>query len=151
AGKVLGLTPDVTAALSKTVWGMGTEAWSDDKIRQAGLDPANPAIRQAVELAAELLGFPRHLSQHVGGFVLTRGRLDENVPIGNGAMDDRTFIQWDKDDHDTPGMMKADVLALGMLTCIRKAFDLIAQHGGEKLDLADVMLTENEDREVYDM
>ena len=88
----------------------------DDHIRQAGLDPANPAIRQAVHLADELIGFPRHLSQHVGGFVLTREPLDETVPIGNAAMKDRTFIEWDKDDIDTLGLMKVDVLALGMLS-----------------------------------
>jgi error-prone DNA polymerase len=100
-GKVLGLTEDVTAALAKTVWGHGGhggDGLPDDHIRQAGLDPANPGIRQAVALAGELIGFPRHLSQHVGGFVLTRGPLNELVPIGNAAMDERTFIEWDKDD-----------------------------------------------------
>ena len=97
----------------------------DDHIRQAGLDPANPAIRQAVALADELIGFPRHLSQHVGGFVLTRERLDETVPIGNAAMDERTFIEWDKDDIDTLGLMKVDVLALGMLSCLRRGLDLL--------------------------
>src|SRR4029077_11406623 len=88
-GKVLGLTPDVTNALAKTVWGSNNEGIAQDHIRQIGLDPGNPAIRQAVELAGELIGFPRHLSQHVGGFVLTRKRLDETVPIGNAAMADR--------------------------------------------------------------
>ena len=92
----------------------------DNHIREAGLDPANPAIRQAIVLARELLGFPRHLSQHVGGFVLTRKRLDETVPIGDAAMDEHTFIEWDKDDMDTLGLMKVDVLALGMLSCIRR-------------------------------
>ena len=122
-GKVLGLTEDVTSALAKTVWGYG-DGLPDDHIRQAGLDPANPAIRQAVALADDLIGFPRHLSQHVGGFVLTRGPLDETVPIGNAAMDDRTFIEWDKDDIDTLGLMKVDVLALGMLSCLRRGLDL---------------------------
>ena len=98
------------------------------QVRQAGLDPPNPLLELAVELATELIGFPRHLSQHVGGFVLTRGPLDEVVPIGNAAMDDRTFIEWDKDDVDALGMLKVDVLALGMLTCIRKGFDLIEPH-----------------------
>ena len=83
-------------------------------------------------LANELIGFPRHLSQHVGGFVLTRERLDETVPIGNAAMEDRTFIEWDKDDIDTLGLMKVDVLALGMLTCIRRGFDLLQAHYGHK-------------------
>ena len=118
-GKALGLTPDVTAALAKTVWGYG-DGLPDDHIRQAGLDPANPAIRQAAALANQIIGFPRHLSQHVGGFVLTRERLDETVPIGNAAMDERTFIEWDKDDIDTLGLMKVDVLALGMLSCLRR-------------------------------
>ena len=84
------------------------------------------------ELATELIEFPRHLSQHVGGYVLTQDRLDTYVPIGNAAMDDRTFIEWDKDDVDALSMMKVDVLALGMLTCIRKCFDLIADHKGER-------------------
>ena len=88
------------------------------------------------ELATELIEFPRHLSQHVGGYVLTQDRLDTYVPIGNAAMDDRTFIEWDKDDVDALQMMKVDVLALGMLTCIRKCFDLIADHKGERYELA---------------
>ncbi len=134
-GKVLGLTEDVTAALAKTVWGYG-DGLPDDHIRQAGLDPANPAIRQAVALADELIGFPRHLSQHVGGFVLTRGPLDETVPIGNAAMDERTFIEWDKDDIDTLGLMKVDVLALGMLSCLRRGLDLLKEHYGKDYSLA---------------
>src|ERR1700733_3438192 len=109
-GKAMGLTPDVTAALAKTVWGTSDDGLPDQHIREAGLDPANPALAQAVALARDLLGFPRHLSQHVGGFVLTRARLDETVPIGNAAMDERTFIEWDKDDIDTLGLMKVDVL-----------------------------------------
>ncbi len=152
-GKALGLTEDVTAALARTVWGGEEDDVPDRHVRQAGLDPDNPVIRRAVALAEELMGFPRHLSQHVGGFVLTRDRLDEMVPVGNAAMDDRTFIEWDKDDIDALRMMKVDVLALGMLTCIRKAFDLIARHGGPRLTLADVMLTEDEPsgRAVYAM
>ena len=126
-GKALGLTPDVTAAIAKSVWGYGEEL-SDDHSRQAGLDPDNPAIRQAVTIADELIGFPRHLSQHVGGFMLTRERLDETVPIGNAAMDERTFIEWDKDDIDTLGLMKVDVLALGMLSCLRRGFDFLKIH-----------------------
>src|SRR6201999_3722403 len=110
----------------------------EDHIRQAGFDPDNPAIQQAVALADELMGFPRHLSQHVGGFVLTRGPLVEVVPVGNAAMDDRTFIEWDKDDIAALGLLKVDVLALGMLTCIRRAFDLIELHEGKSMTLANV-------------
>ena len=134
-GKALGLTEDITAALAKTVWGYG-DGLPDDHIRQAGLDPANPAIRQAVTLANDLIGFPRHLSQHVGGFVLTREPLDETVPIGNAAMDKRTFIEWDKDDIDTLGLMKVDVLALGMLSCLRRGLDLLKTHYGKEFSLA---------------
>jgi error-prone DNA polymerase len=146
-GKVLGLTEDVTAALAKTVWGYG-DGLPDDHIRQAGLDPDNPAIRQAVDLADELIGFPRHLSQHVGGFVLTRARLDETVPIGNAAMDERTFIEWDKDDIDTLGLMKVDVLALGMLSCLRRGLDLLQAHYGKDYSLATLPA---DDAAVYDM
>jgi len=147
-GKVLGLTEDVTAALAKTVWGYGDGLPPDDHIRQAGLDPSNPAIRQAVSLANDLIGFPRHLSQHVGGFVLTRQRLDETVPIGNAAMDDRTFIEWDKDDIDTLGLMKVDVLALGMLSCLRRGLELLQAHYGKDYSLATLPA---DDAAVYDM
>jgi len=119
------------------------------QVRQAGLDPKNPMIDLAVELASELIEFPRHLSQHVGGYVLTQDRLDTYVPIGNAAMDDRTFVEWDKDDVDALRMMKVDVLALGMLTCIRKCFDLIADHKGERYELADIK--SKDDDEVYQM
>src|SRR5690242_17119828 len=118
------------------------------QVRQAGLDPENAMIGLAVELASELIEFPRHLSQHVGGYVLTQDRLDTYVPIGNAAMDYRTFIEWDKDDVDEVRMMKVDVLALGMLTCIRKCFDLIAQHKNEHWELATIP---PDDKDVYDM
>jgi error-prone DNA polymerase len=147
-GKVMGLTEDVTSRLAGLVWGSWGGALPDSQIRQAGFDPGNRDIRRALDLASRLLGFPRHLSQHVGGFVLARGRLDELVPIGNAAMDERTFIEWDKDDIDALKLMKVDVLALGMLTCIRKAFDLIHETGGPKLSLQDVP---KEDPAVYDM
>ncbi len=146
-GKVMGLTEDVTAALAKTVWGY-SDGLPDEHVRQAGLDPTNPAIRQAVHLADELIGFPRHLSQHVGGFVLTREPLDETVPIGNAAMDDRTFIEWDKDDIDTLGLMKVDVLALGMLSCLRRGLDLLQQHYGKSYSLATLP---QDDPAVYEM
>jgi len=148
-GKVLGLTPDITSALAKTVWGSHGDGIIDDQIRQAGLDPANPAIRQAVDLAGQITGFPRHLSQHVGGFVLTRHRLDETVPIGNAAMDDRTFIEWDKDDIDTLGLMKVDVLALGMLSCIKRALVLLKAH--YKHDYRTMAQLPQEDPQVYEM
>ncbi len=147
-GKVMGLTPDVTAALAKTVWGISSEGVVDEHVRQTGLDPANPKIKQAVERANELIGFPRHLSQHVGGFVLTRERLDETVPIGNAAMDDRTFIEWDKDDIDTIGLMKVDVLALGMLSCLRRGLDLLKSHYGKEYSLATVP---QKDKPAYEM
>ena len=147
-GKALGLTEDVTAALADTVWGSWGKGLNDMQVRQAGLDPHNPMINLAVELATELIEFPRHLSQHVGGYVLTQDRLDTYVPIGNAAMDDRTFIEWDKDDVDALNMMKVDVLALGMLTCIRKCFDLIDQHKGKRWVLASVP---QDDPKVYDM
>ncbi len=147
-GKALGLTEDVTAALANTVWGSWGSEITDTHIAEAGLDPANHMIHQAVRIALQIQGFPRHLSQHVGGFVLTRGRLDETVPIGNAAMAERTFIEWDKDDISALGLMKVDILALGMLTCIRKALDLIAQHGGQQYDLATIP---REDPTVYAM
>ncbi len=123
-GQVMGLTPDVTSALAKTIWGYGSHM-PDQYVREAGFDPDNEKIRQAVGLANELIGFPRHLSQHVGGFVLTQKPLCETVPIGNAAMDERTFIEWDKDDIDALGLMKVDVLALGMLSCLRKALEML--------------------------
>ena len=147
-GKALGLTEDVTAALADTVWGSWGKGLNEMQVRQAGLDPKNPMVGLAVELATELIEFPRHLSQHVGGYVLTQDRLDTYVPIGNAAMDDRTFIEWDKDDVDALNMMKVDVLALGMLTCIRKCFDLIAQHKGKQYELATIP---QDEKPVYDM
>lgn len=148
-GKALGLTEDVTAALADTVWGSWGKGLNEMQVRQAGLDPANAMVELAVELATELIEFPRHLSQHVGGYVLTQDRLDTYVPIGNAAMDDRTFIEWDKDDVDALKMMKVDVLALGMLTCIRKCFDLIADHKGMRYGLADIKAVDND--EVFQM
>ncbi|ABD87292.1 error-prone DNA polymerase [Rhodopseudomonas palustris] len=147
-GKVLGLTEDVTSALADTVWGSWGRGLNEMQVTQAGLDPRNPLIARAIDLASELIGFPRHLSQHVGGYVLTEDRLDSYVPIGNAAMDDRTFVEWDKNDVDTLKMMKVDVLALGMLTCIRKCFDLIDAHKGERWALATVP---REVPAVYDM
>ncbi|HUB95378.1 MAG TPA: error-prone DNA polymerase [Stellaceae bacterium] len=150
-GKALGLSQDVTSALAGTVWGWGSRSVGIEErhAREHGIDPADPTVRRALALAHELLGFPRHLSQHVGGFVITRSLLEELVPIENAAMEDRTVIEWDKDDLDALGMLKIDVLALGMLSCIRRAFDLIARHkGGEHLTLASVPA---EDPAAYEM
>jgi error-prone DNA polymerase len=147
-GKALGLSGDVVAALAGIVWGWSSEAIADKRVREAGLDPADRTLRQALDLAGELIGFPRHLSQHVGGFVITRGPLSELVPIENAAMDDRTLIEWDKDDLDALGILKIDILALGMLTCIRRAFALIERHYGRSYDLATIP---PERPEVYEM
>ena len=142
-GKALGLSEDITAAMAGTVWGSWGDGLPDAHLRQAGLDPDNPQIRRATHLATQLLGFPRHLSQHVGGFILTQRRLDETVPIGNGAMKDRTFIEWDKDDIDALGLMKVDILALGMLSAIKKSLDMIGV-----ADMADIP---EDDAGVYEM
>ncbi len=137
-GKALGLTEDVTARLSSTIWGQWGRDVPEARLTEVGFDPANPEMARLKVLVDRLLEFPRHLSQHVGGFVLTHGRLDELVPIHNGAMADRTFIEWDKDDIEALGLMKVDVLALGMLTCIRKSFDLIRACGLGDYDLASI-------------
>ena len=152
-GKALGLTEDVTAALAGTVWGSWGEGLADDHVKRTGLDGEAPRLKLALELTQQLIGFPRHLSQHVGGFVLTQEPLVETVPVGNAAMPDRTFIEWDKDDIDALKIMKVDVLALGMLTAISKGFALIHQHyggdwNGEALTLASLP---KEDPRVYDM
>jgi error-prone DNA polymerase len=147
-GKALGLSVDVVAALSGIVWGWSNDPIADQRVREAGLDPTDRTLRLALDLAAQLVGFPRHLSQHVGGFVITRGPLSELVPIENAAMEDRTVIEWDKDDLDRLGILKIDVLALGMLTCIRKAFALIEQHYGRRFELATIPA---EEPAVYEM
>src|SRR6476620_9158340 len=147
-GKALGLSEDTVAALATTIWGLSNSALPEEYVRQAGLDPSDPLLARCLELTQEVLGFPRHLSQHVGGFVLTRGPLSEVVPIGNAAMKDRTFIEWDKDDLDALGLLKVDVLGLGMLTCIRKGFALIKEHYGRELSRGTVP---SDDPQVYDM
>ncbi|MEQ8824838.1 MAG: error-prone DNA polymerase [Filomicrobium sp.] len=135
-GKAMGLSEDVTSALTGTVWGTSSQAIADKRVREAGFDVNDAHLRQTLKLASELIGFPRHLSQHVGGFVLTHDPLCEVIPIGNAAMEDRTFVEWDKDDLDALGILKIDVLALGMLTCIRKCLDLLSCHYGEDRDMA---------------
>ena len=150
-GKVLGFSEDVTSRIRSTVWGSYAAKMEEERFHETGFDLADPAMQRMKWLVEQLLEapFPRHLSQHVGGFVLTQDRLDETVPIHHGAMVDRSFIEWDKDDIDALGLMKVDVLALGMLTCIRKAFDLMRQHdlGEHSLDVD----LQSDDEAVYDM
>ena len=122
-GRAMGLTEDTVSALSSQLWGFfSTKGIEAERMAEIGLDYRDKRLRQTIELVYEIQGFPRHLSQHVGGFIMTEGRLDELVPIENATMEDRTVICWDKDDIDSLGILKVDVLSLGMLTCIRKAF-----------------------------
>ncbi|MEL6690418.1 MAG: error-prone DNA polymerase [Pseudomonadota bacterium] len=148
-GTAMGLSEDTIAAMSSQLWGFfsatGLEA---ERMREIGLDPTDQHLIQTLTLIYEIIGFPRHLSQHVGGFIVTEGRLDELVPIENATMEDRTVICWDKDDIDSLGILKVDILALGMLSCIRKAFDLIDMHHDERLTLATVP---EDDKPTYDM
>jgi error-prone DNA polymerase len=127
-GKVFGLSEDTVGALARTLWGWSAEAVTAEEARRVGLDPADLRLAKVLAGARELIDFPRHLSQHVGGFVITRGRLDELVPIENAAMEDRTVIEWNKDDLDALGILKIDVLGLGMLSCLRRAFDLLKEN-----------------------
>jgi error-prone DNA polymerase len=147
-GKALGLSEDVTSRLASTVWGSYSSQIEPKRFIESGFDPDNPEIARLNHFVQQILKFPRHLSQHVGGFVLSEERLDGIVPILNAAMPDRTFIEWDKDDIDALGLMKVDVLALGMLTCIRKAFDMIAQADGKHLTLDSIP---DSDEAVWDM
>ncbi len=148
AGKALGLSEDTIVALQKVYWRRSWDEVTDDDVRDAGLDPAEHGIRLLRAVTKELRGFPRHLSQHTGGMVMTRGPLSDLAPVANAAMADRTVIEWDKNDLDALGILKVDILGLGMLTCIRKAFELIAHHHGRTLNLANVP---PEDPVVYDM
>lgn len=148
-GRAMGLSEDTLSALSSQLWGFfATGGIEEHRLREIGLDPTDRRLKQTLDLIYEIQGFPRHLSQHVGGFIITEGRLDELVPIENATMEDRTVICWDKDDIDSLGILKVDVLALGMLTCIRKAFDLIGQYQQVDYTLATLP---PEDPAVYDM
>ncbi|MBQ0750586.1 MAG: error-prone DNA polymerase, partial [Roseovarius sp.] len=148
-GRAMGLSEDLLGAMTSQIWGHGGEgALEPARLAEIGLDPRDPRLARTLALIREIIGFPRHLSQHVGGFVITEGRLDELVPIENASMEGRTVICWDKDDIDTLGILKVDVLALGMLTCIRKAFDLLVQHRGQAYSLATLP---PEDAQVYEM
>jgi len=147
-GKALGLSGLQVDRLAKSMqWWDGSEV-DEGRVLEAGLDPESPVIRRLLFLVRELMGFPRHLSQHVGGFVISNGPLNELVPIENAAMDDRTVIQWEKNDLEDLGLLKVDVLGLGMLTAIRRSFDLIRKFDGRELTLATVPA---EDPAVYDM
>jgi error-prone DNA polymerase len=148
AGKALGLSEDMTSRIASMVWGSFASQLEDARVTDAGMDLSNPQIGRLKAITDRLVGLPRHLSQHVGGYVLTRGRLDEMVPIHNAAMPDRTFIEWDKDDIDALGLMKVDILALGMLTAIAKGFALLREQGLGDYGLDSVP---HEDAAVYDM
>jgi len=146
--RAMGLSRDVEDALSKASVIERLSKKNKLPLREVGLSENDPKIILTLQLASEISGFPRHLSQHVGGFVITRGRLDDLVPIANATMEGRTTIEWDKDDLDTLGFLKIDVLGLGMLSCIRKAFELLQKHHQHEVDLATVPA---EDPEVYKM
>ena len=133
--KVFGLSTDTIEAMNGMSWGWYSLDLSPERVKELGFDPNEPTLRKTIEIARELMGFPRHLSQHVGGFVITRDQLDFLVPISNAAMDDRTVIEWDKNDIDALEILKVDVLALGMLTCIRRAFEMMHVHYGMDLTL----------------
>ena len=147
-GKVFGLSDDAITALQGAAWRRDWDEITGDSIREAGLDPHNDTVRRVMDLAGQLRGFPRHLSQHTGGMVITKSPLSAVVPIENAAMEERTVIEWDKNDLDALGILKIDVLGLGMLTCVRKAFGLIERHHARRLSLATVP---PEDGAVYDM
>ncbi|CUH78516.1 error-prone DNA polymerase [Tropicibacter naphthalenivorans] len=148
-GTAMGLSRDTIGALSSQLWGfLSSDALQPARLREIGLDPDDRRLQLTLDIVNEIIGFPRHLSQHVGGFIITEGRLDELVPVENATMEGRTVICWDKDDIDTLGILKVDILSLGMLTCIRKAFDLIAMHKGPRHTLATLP---PEDPKVYQM
>ncbi|PAU96899.1 error-prone DNA polymerase [Paracoccus salipaludis] len=147
-GKALSLPEDLIRALSSQLWAWSAEGVTDAQIRELNLDPSDRRIRLTMELAAQLHGVPRHLSQHPGGFVLTHDRLDDLIPIEPAAMADRQIIEWDKDDIDALRFMKVDVLALGMLSCMRRGLDLLADHKGIRHDLATIP---QEDPRTYAM
>ena len=147
-GKVFGLSQDAIGALSGSVWGHSSSSLGEREAREGGLDSTDPVVARVLELANEINGFPRHLSQHVGGFVITRDRLDSVIPVMNTAMEGRTQVEWDKDDLESLGILKIDILALGMLTCLRKAFTLLDRHYALSMTLATM---EKEDKRTYAM
>jgi len=142
--KVFGISDDTIAALNQLHWGWSSN-FNNDTVREIGLDPDDPTLNMALEVARALRGFPRHLSQHVGGFVITRDALDHLIPISQTAMEGRTIVEWDKNDIDTLGILKVDVLALGMLTCLKRAFALLRDHYGQEVTIAQLMAEEADD------
>ncbi|NRC53758.1 error-prone DNA polymerase [Mesorhizobium sediminum] len=146
--KAMGLSDDVQSALSGSIWGWSSSEVGVKEAKAGGLAESDPMTVRVMQRANEIMGFPRHLSQHVGGFVITRDRLDEMVPIVKTAMDERKMVEWDKDDLDAVKMLKVDVLALGMLTCLKRAFVLLDEHYGLNLTLDSM---KKEDERVYDM
>lgn len=147
-GKAMGLSVDTINRLSSSIWEFTDEWFEGKRVTEQGLNPNDPHLKKTLELTAQMMGFPRQLGQHTGGFVVTQGKLTDLCPILNARMEDRTNIEWNKDDIDALGFLKVDVLALGMLTCIRKAFDLCRDHYGVQYTLANIP---QDDREVYDM
>jgi error-prone DNA polymerase len=147
-GKAFGLSGDAISRLSSNVWGASRGGVSEEGVARAGMDAREPRLAMALELTRALTGFPRHLSQHTGGFVITRDRLDEIVPLAPAAMEGRTTIEWDKDDLDALRILKIDVLALGMLTCLRKGLALLAERYGIVHRLSSIPA---EEKSVYDM
>jgi error-prone DNA polymerase len=150
--KAMGLSEDVMSALSGSIWGWSSSELGEREAKAGGLNQSDPLSRHVIDRSNEIMGFPRHLSQHVGGFVITRDRLDEVVPIVKTAMDERKMVEWDKDDLDAVGILKVDILALGMLSCLRRAFDLLESHyrhhWPQRLELATIP---KEEESVYDM
>ncbi|QQL51531.1 error-prone DNA polymerase [Mucilaginibacter ginkgonis] len=147
-GKAMGLSEDTIKRLSGTIWHFTEEAFDRERIIENGLNPDDPHLNKVLELTLQLMGFPRQLGQHTGGFVITQCKLSDLCPVMNARMEDRTQLEWNKDDLEALGILKVDVLALGMLTCIRKAFDLTQQHYGRHLTLENVPQDETG---VYDM
>jgi len=147
-GKAMGLSTDTIGVLSKSAYELTEEWYEGNTATSEGFDAGDPHLRKVLEITNEYIGFPRQLGQHTGGFVITRGKLTELCPVMNARMADRTNIEWNKDDIETLGFMKVDILALGMLTCIRKAFDMAEQHYGLKLTLANIP---QDDPKVYEM
>ena len=143
--KVFGLSDDMIESMNGLSWGWYSTSIKTERARELGFDPEEPTLQKTLAVASELMGFPRHLSQHVGGFVITHDQLDFLVPISNAAMDERTVIEWDKNDIEALAILKVDVLALGMLTCIRRAFELIHVHYGMDLTLPGILDEERED------